>query len=152
MSEKLKIANKFARAAFIESGRGLVITLDYEARFLRRKRLLSDTGEPFLVDLAETVSLDHGDVFICDDGTEITVCAAIEPVIEIRHENLPMIAWHIGNRHTPCEVKTDYLVVRQDHVLSDLLSKLGAQTTQKKSPFRPLGGAYGHGRTHAHSH
>ena len=73
MSEKPKVANKFARAASIESGRGLVITLDYEARFLRRKRLLSDTGEPFLVDLAETVSLDHGDVFICDDGTEITL-------------------------------------------------------------------------------
>ena len=86
MLEKLKVANKFARAASIESGRGLVITLDYEGRFLRRKRLLSDTGEPFLVDLAETVSLDHGDVFICDDGTEITICAAIEPVIEIRHE------------------------------------------------------------------
>ena len=75
MSENLKVANKFARCV-IESGRGLVITLDYEARFLRRKRLLSDKGEPFLVDLAETVSLDHGDVFICDDGTEIAICAA----------------------------------------------------------------------------
>jgi len=152
MSENLKVASKFARATTTESGGGLVITLDYEARFLRRKRLLSDTGEPFLVDLVETVSLDHGDVFICDDGTEIAICAAAEPVIEIRHENLPMIAWHIGNRHTPCEVMTDHLVVRQDHVLLDLLSKLGAQTIKKNAPFRPLGGAYGHGRTHAHSH
>ena len=152
MPKTLKVANKFARADSIESVGVHVITLDYEARFLRRKRLLSDTGEPFLVDLAETVSLEHGDVFICDDGTEIAICAAAEPVIEIRHENLPMIAWHIGNRHTPCEVMADYLVVRQDHVLLDLLSKLGAKTIQKNAPFRPLGGAYGHGRTHAHSH
>ena len=152
MPKTLKVANRFARADSIESIGVHVITLDYEARFLRRKRLLSDTGEPFLVDLAETVSLEHGDVFICDDGTEIAICAAAEPVIEIRHENLPMIAWHIGNRHTPCEVMADYLVVRQDHVLLDLLSKLGAKTIQKNAPFRPLGGAYGHGRTHAHSH
>ena len=152
MSENLKVASKFARAALIESGEGLVITLDYEARFLRRKRLLSDTGEPFLVNLAETICLDHGDVLICDDGTEIAICAAAEPVIEIRHENLPMIAWHIGNRHMPCEVMTDHLIVRQDHVLLDLLSKLGAQTIQKNTPFRPLGGAYGQGQTHAHSH
>ena len=152
MPKTLKVANRFARADSIESIGVHVITLDYEARFLRRKRLLSDTGEPFLVDLAETVSLEHGDVFICDDGTEIAICAAAEPVIEIRHENLPMIAWHIGNRHTPCEVMADYLVVRQDHVLLDLLSKLGARTIQKNAPFRPLGGAYGHGRTHAHSH
>ena len=33
------------------------VTLDYEARFLRRKRLVSDGGEPFLVELAETRSL-----------------------------------------------------------------------------------------------
>ena len=33
------------------------VTLDYEARFLRRKRLVSDAGEPFLVELAKTRSL-----------------------------------------------------------------------------------------------
>ena len=33
------------------------VTLDYEGRFLRRKRLVTDSGEPFLVELPETVSL-----------------------------------------------------------------------------------------------
>ena len=37
------------------------VVLDYEGRFLRRKRLISVTGVSFLVDLAETVSLDPGD-------------------------------------------------------------------------------------------
>ena len=50
------------------------------------------------------------------------------------------------------EVLPDHLVIRKDHVLSDLLSKLGAQTIEKDAPFKPLGGAYGYGRTHAHSH
>jgi urease accessory protein len=152
MVEILRVATSFRTDSTIDNINGLCVTLDYEARFLRRKRLLCDTGEPFLVDLAETVSLNHGDVFICDDGTRIAIRAAAEPVIEIWHENLPMVAWHIGNRHTPCEVLPDHLVIRKDHVLSDLLSKLGAQTIEKDAPFKPLGGAYGYGRTHAHSH
>ena len=45
-----------------------------------------------------------------------------------------------------------YPEVEQATVLLDLFSKLGARTIQKNAPFRPLGGAYGHGRTHAHSH
>ena len=40
-----------------------VVTLDYEGRFLRRKRLVTDNGEPFLVELSETVSLSSTDGF-----------------------------------------------------------------------------------------
>ncbi len=39
------------------------VTLGYDARFLRRKRLTSDSGARFLVDLPETVSLNAGDCF-----------------------------------------------------------------------------------------
>ncbi|NCF48077.1 MAG: urease accessory protein UreE, partial [Bacteroidetes bacterium] len=46
----------------------MAITLDFEARFLRRKRLASDCGTEFMVDLAETVSLNAGDAFMLDDG------------------------------------------------------------------------------------
>ena len=49
------------------------VTLDYEARFLRRKRLVSDGGEPFLVELAETQSLNQGEGFRLDDGRIIAV-------------------------------------------------------------------------------
>ena len=40
-----------------------VITLDYEGRFLRRKRLVTDSGEAFLVELPEAVSLSATDGF-----------------------------------------------------------------------------------------
>ena len=36
----------------------LTITLEFEARFLRRKRMATDCGMAFVVNLAETVSLD----------------------------------------------------------------------------------------------
>ena len=130
----------------------MTITLEFEARFLRRKRMVTDCGMAFMVDLAETVSLGAGDAFLLDDGRQIIIQAAAEPVVEIRHQNLAKIAWHIGNRHTPCEIRQDCLVIRRDHVLEDLLIRLGTTLAKTEAPFNPEGGAYGVGRTHGHSH
>ena len=128
------------------------VTLDYEARFLRRKRLVSDTGEPFLVELAETRSLSQGEGFRLDDGRIIAVMAAAEPLLAVRHYNLARIAWHVGNRHTPCQIADDHILIREDKVLQAMLEGLGASVTQVTAPFTPEGGAYGHGRTHGHEH
>ena len=130
----------------------MTITLEFEARFLRRKRMATDCGMAFMVDLAETVSLGAGDAFLLDDGRQIVIQAAAEPVVEIRHQNLAKIAWHIGNRHTPCEIRQDFLVIRCDHVLEDLLVRLGTTLAKTEAPFNPEGGAYGFGRTHGHTH
>ncbi|MGB0689260.1 MAG: urease accessory protein UreE [Candidatus Puniceispirillum sp.] len=140
------------RSAATPSDADMTITLNFEARFLRRKRLVSDCGVAFMVDLAETVSLNAGDAFILDDGRQIIIHAAAEPVLEIRHDNLARIAWHIGNRHTPCEIKPDHLIICYDHVLEDLLIRLGADLVKSETPFNPEGGAYGVGRTHGHAH
>ena len=128
------------------------VTLDYEARFLRRKRLVSDAGEPFLVELAETRSLSQGEGFRLDDGRIIAVMVAAEPLLAVRHGNLARIAWHVGNRHTPCQIADDHILIREDKVLQAMLEKLGASVTQVTAPFTPEGGAYGHGRTHGHEH
>ena len=128
------------------------VTLDYEARFLRRKRLVSDAGEPFLVELAETRSLSQGEGFRLDDGRIIAVMAAAEPLLAVRHGNLARIAWHVGNRHTPCQIAEDHIMIREDKVLQAMLEGLGASVTQIIAPFTPEGGAYGHGRTHSHEH
>ena len=128
------------------------VTLDYEARFLRRKRLVSDAGEPFLVELAETRSLSQGEGFRLDDGRIIAVMAAAEPLLAVRHSNLARIAWHVGNRHTPCQIADDHILIREDKVLQAMLEGLGASVTQVTAPFTPEGGAYGHGRTHGHEH
>ncbi len=128
------------------------VTLDYEARFLRRKRLVSDAGEPFLVELAETRSLSQGEGFRLDDGRIIAVMAAAEPLLAVRHSNLARIAWHVGNRHTPCQIANDHILIREDKVLQAMLEGLGASVAQVIAPFTPEGGAYGHGRTHGHEH
>lgn len=127
------------------------VVLGYDARILRRKRLVAEDGTSFLVDLKETTSLDQGDAFNLSDGRLIVVIAAPEPVVRITGD-LPRLAWHIGNRHTPCQISADHLVIRRDHVLERMLTGLGATLTMTEAPFRPEGGAYGRGRTMGHDH
>lgn len=128
------------------------ISLDYDGRFLRRKMLTSDGGVSFLVDLAQTTSLDHGGVLVLEDGREVKIVAAPEALLEITAEHLPRIAWHIGNRHTPCQIEESRLLIQKDHVIRDMLGKIGATVREVVEPFTPEGGAYGHGRTHGHAH
>lgn len=127
------------------------VVLDYDNRFLRRKRLVTVAGEPFLVDLPETMNLLAGDAFELSDGRLVEVAAAAEPVLVIRGD-LVRLAWHIGNRHTPCQIEPDRLVIRADHVLAEMLRGLGATVTEAREPFSPEGGAYGMGRTMGHAH
>ena len=128
-----------------------VVTLTYDERFLRRKRLVTVHDVSFMVNLAETLSLNHGDCFELDDGRRIEVIAAEEPVVVVTGD-LARLAWHIGNRHTPCQIETERLLIRQDHVIEAMLAQLGATLSRAIEPFTPEGGAYGHGRTMGHDH
>jgi urease accessory protein len=133
------------------SGAADHVVLDYDARLVRRKRLECASGASFMLDLAETVSLNDGDAIELIDGRLIEVRAAVEPVALITGD-LPRLAWHIGNRHTPCQICASHLVIRRDPVIESMLAGLGAQITLQIAPFNPEGGAYGHGRTFGHSH
>lgn len=128
------------------------VRLSYEDRFLRRKVLQTLEGQSLLVDLAQVTSLNHGGVLVLEDGREIAVVAAVEPLLEVRSQNLLRLAWHIGNRHTPCQIEAERLLIQRDHVLRDMLEKLGADLCEVEEAFTPEGGAYGHGRTHGHAH
>ena len=127
------------------------ITLNYDARFLRRKVLTTQAGAQILVDLPQTTSLNHGGRLRTEDG-EIEILAAPEPLLEITGDHLLRLAWHIGNRHMPCQIEDTRLLIQQDHVIRDMLEKLGATLREVTEPFTPEGGAYGHGRTHSHAH
>ncbi len=126
--------------------------LDYAARFLRRKRLITDAGEPFIVDLPHTTSLNDGDALKLKDGRLIRIVAAEEALLSVTGENLTQLAWHIGNRHTPCQIEADRLLIQADPVIGHMLEHLGATINEITAPFTPEGGAYGVGRTHSHEH
>lgn len=128
------------------------LALDYEARFLRRKRLTTAGGLDLLVDLPEAVSLNTGDALETENGQRVEIAAAPEPLLQITGPDLVRLAWHIGNRHTPCQIEAGRLLIRRDHVLADMLARLGATLAEIEAPFSPEGGAYGHGRTFGHDH
>ena len=125
--------------------------LTYDARLMRRKVLTCDGGTAVLVDLEHTTSLNDGDLLALNDGRFIRIKAAAEPLYRVAGD-LVRMAWHIGNRHTPCQIERDRLLIQNDAVIGHMLEHLGATVTQIEAPFTPEGGAYGHGRTHSHEH
>ena len=127
------------------------VVLDYEARFLRRKVLTATSGLRFLVDLSQTTSVDRHEAFVLEDGRVVGVVPAEEELFQVKGD-LIRLAWHIGNRHMPCQIESGRLLIKRDHVMRDMLERLGAAITAVTEPFSPEGGAYGHGRTHAHAH
>ena len=131
------------------------VVLDFDARHRRRIVMHGEAGLDFLLDLPEAVALADGDGLQLEDGGFVTVKAAPERLIEVRAgAGMPLlrIAWHLGNRHLPTQILGDALRIREDHVILDMLQKMGARTDLIEAPFDPEGGAYGHGRTHSHDH
>ena len=151
MTAPLLRASGYHDHAHADTPMGKVV-LDYTSRFLRRKVLTMEDGQPRLVDLAHTTSLNHDGVLLIQGGGEVLVQAAIEPLLAIIAPDLTRVAWHVGNRHTPCQIENGRLLIQPDHVIADMLMKLGATVTETHEPFTPEGGAYGHGRTHSHDH
>ena len=147
------------------------ITLNREQRYRRRIAMRTDAGRDFLLDLPEATCLADGDALLLDTGELIEVRAATEPLLSIRAADavtLARIAWHIGNRHTPCEITPTTIYIQPDHVLAEMVVGLGGEVRDAQRPFEPEGGAYGgkgplarghhhhggdgHGHDHGHVH
>jgi len=136
-----------------EKAAGL-LTLDFDARHRRRIRLTSDQGEDVLLDLPKAVAMADGDGLQLEDGRWLKVQAAAEVIIEVRHNDptqLVRLAWHLGNRHLPTEIRDQVLRIRPDHVIEHMLLGFGADLVKVQAAFQPEGGAYG-GHGHHHNH
>jgi len=134
------------------------VTLSYLDRHRRRLRLSADDGTPFLLDLPRATVLGEGDGLELEGGGFLRVRAAAEALAEITCRDgaeLARIAWHLGNRHLPAEIGADRILIRDDHVIVDMLKGLGAEVRAVRAPFDPEGGAYGqhnHDLGHPHGH
>ena len=128
------------------------ISLSYEDRFIRRKKLVTDNGTEFLVNLKETISVDENQFFELENGKLIKIISKEENLIEIKGKNLKQIIWHIGNRHLPCQIEETRILIQEDSVILDMILKLQGNVNKVFEKFKPEGGAYGLGRTHSHKH
>ena len=121
------------------------LTLDFDARHRRRIRVTTDQGVDVLIDLPKAVPMADGDALQLEDGRLLKVRAAAEAVVEVRHKEpnqLLRLAWHLGNRHLPTEIRDRILRIRPDHVIEEMLQRFGAELAKVETPFQPAGGAY----------
>ncbi len=121
------------------------VVLEFDERHRRRIAMVGVRGLDFLLDLPEAVALRGGDALALEDGRLIEVVAAPEPLVEVRGASptdLVRLAWHIGNRHLPAQVRPNAVRIRRDHVIEDMLRGLGASLRTIEAPFDPEGGAY----------
>lgn len=122
------------------------VTLAFDERHRRRVRMTDDAGERFLLDLPRPALLAEGDGLLLASGDVIRVRAALEAVADVSAPGPAervRLAWHMGNRHTPIQVLPDGAFrIRDDHVLVDLLTRLGASVIRRKAAFAPEPGAY----------
>ncbi len=123
------------------------VRLDYDQRYRRRLSMVTDDGLEFLLDLPRAVALADGCALVLEDGRRIRVTASTERLVEVKAQTpelLARIAWHLGNRHLPTEIRDGALRIRDDHVVVRMLKGLGAELEFLDAPFQPEGGAYEH--------
>ena len=134
------------------------VALDADDRHRRRLVLTGERGTTFLLDLPHATALRDGDGLVLDDGAIVRIAGLAEPLLEIgaaTPRDFVRLAWHLGNRHTEIQVKDGKLRIRRDHVLEDMVRRLGATVTLVEAPFDPEPGTHGHqdhGRGHRHGH
>lgn len=129
------------------------VLIDYDSRFRRRIVLTTVLGAEVLIDLPHAVRLRDGDGLPVESGV-VRVCAQAEELMEIHaHEDreLVRIAWHLGNRHLPVQLLDDRIRIRADHVIAEMVRRLGGHVDLIEVPFDPEAGAYA-GGDHQHHH
>ena len=128
------------------------IVLMSDERFRRRARLATAGGIEFMLDLPQATMLHGGDGLTFEDGGLVLVEAAAEALVEVSAEDsstLARLAFHIGNRHVPVEIRGDCLRICDDRVIVAMLRRMGARVRRLKAPFNPEAGAYANGE-HGH--
>ncbi|MCI1374906.1 MAG: urease accessory protein UreE [Acetobacter sp.] len=127
---------------------------DYEERHRRRMMLSLKSGGKVMLDLAHARLLRAGEGLMLDDHRVVLVEAQPEALMEVTSQGslqLLRLAWHLGNRHLPVAIDEHRLLVRRDHVIADMISKLGGHVRMLDAPFDPESGAYAE-RDDVHGH
>lgn len=130
----------------------VVVTFE-ERKKSRYKLTTTTTGDDLGWFLERGHVLAHGEFLKCSNGQTVRVIAAEESVSEITSPDtllLTRAAYHLGNRHVPLQIGSDFLRYQHDHVLDEMVRGLGLDVKQSDKPFHPENGAYHSGGGHHH--
>jgi urease accessory protein len=141
--------------------RAATLELDWQTRQKSRFDAIDSQGRQVGVFLARGGVVRGGDVLVAEDGSLIAVKARAEPLlaVTVRPHGAPLdllrAAYHLGNRHVPLELTPTRLQLEPDHVLAEMLRRMGLVVQAVEAPFEPESGAYDprqSARTHDHAH
>jgi urease accessory protein len=124
------------------------LKLPFDLRQKSRLRARLESGDEVALILQRGAVMRGGDVVKSQDGRDIEIVAAPEKLLHIEADSLAKVAYHLGNRHVPVQVGEGFLRISEDHVLEEMLHKLGARVSHVEGPFEPEAGAYGGGHRH----
>lgn len=128
------------------------LILPFNLRQKSRLRVTLVSGKEAGLFLERGHILRNGNLLTAENGEVVQVIAADEPVMDVTADtsyDLMRGAYHLGNRHVPLQISTDYLRLEQDNVLKEMLLGLGLTVNETKAPFEPESGAYD---AHRHDH
>ena len=132
------------------------ITLPLESRVKSRLRAVLDDGRDAGLFLQRGQVLKNGDLLTTEDGLVVKVIAAKEMVSSVNCDDVLLMAkacYHLGNRHVALQINPGKLQYLHDHVLDDMLRRLGLAVNVIQATFEPESGAYeGDGSHHHHEH
>jgi urease accessory protein len=131
------------------------LELDFDARQKSLLRTHAISGDEVGLFLERGSSLKDGDLLKAEDGRIYQVRAKPEPVSVVRAstaQDLGRLGYHLGNRHVRLEVGFDFVRYERDHVLDDMVQKLGFSIFHDLTPFEPEPGAYDRSHSHSHAH
>jgi urease accessory protein len=145
--------------------RAAIIGLDWDTRQKSRFDATDSQGRHIGVFLPRGSIVRGGDVLVAEDGSLIAIEALPQAVLVVTAPGSPLdllrAAYHLGNRHVPLEVRADLLQFEPDHVLAEMLRRMGLRVEEVLAAFEPEAGAYdassmahghGHGQAHGGAH
>ena len=131
------------------------LILTFAQRTAERGFLFGVNGTCVELDFAEPLRLRNDDALLLDDGGLVEVVAEAEPLFEARADPamLTRLAWELGSRHVPIEVKSNRLRLRRAPEIEELMGTFGAKVAAIEAPFEPESGApAGAAGDHHHDH
>ena len=114
------------------------LELEWEELNKRIMRKQTESGMEIAISL-ESTTLRYGDVLYEDEDKLIVVRTKLEKVFVIKPTSMQEMgkaAFEIGNRHTPCIIEDDEILVRYDHTLQKLLDEVGVAYEQSERRFK----------------
>lgn len=126
-----------------------VLTFDERCKSRLLVKLESGAQAALIIERGRV--LRGGERLRLQDGRVVDIIAADESLYEAVSADPLLIAkaaYHLGNRHVAVQMLSGALRFLADHVLAEMVARLGLPVNAIIAPFEPEGGAYGHHHAH----